>query len=218
MDHNEATTTRATEKYLLNELEPDLRNQFEEHVFDCNECALDLRVATMLVENSKIILGQPRPLREPVPAPTWGWMQWLRPAVTIPVMATLLAVIGYQATNRSRDFASGPQLINSLSLIAANARGGSSNSATAPSEKPFVMYVDVPPVAQATSFAADFHNPDGSLLWTLPITGDAAKDTLTIQVPAVSGPAGTYILVIRSINGVGQSTEVARYPVAIGLR
>jgi hypothetical protein len=218
MDHNEATTTRATEKYLLNELEPDLRNQFEEHVFDCNECALDLRVATIFVENSKIILGQPRPLREPVPAPTWGWMQWLRPAVTIPVMATLLAVIGYQATNRSRDFASGPQLINSLSLIAANARGGSSNSATAPSEKPFVMYVDVPPVAQATSFAADFHNPDGSLLWTLPITGDAAKDTLTIQVPAVSGPAGTYILVIRSINGVGQSTEVARYPVAIGLR
>jgi hypothetical protein len=218
MDHNEATTTRATEKYLLNELEPDLRNQFEEHVFDCNECALDLRVATMLVENSKIILGQPRPLREPVPSPNWGWMQWLRPAVTIPVMATLLAVIGYQATNRSRDFASGPQLINSLSLIAANARGGSSNAATAPSGKPFVMYVDVPPVAQATSFAADFHNPDGGLLWTLPITGDAAKDTLTIQVPAVSGPAGTYILMIRSINGVGQSTEVARYPVAIGLR
>ena len=31
MDHNEAVRQKATERYLLDELDPELRDQFEEH-------------------------------------------------------------------------------------------------------------------------------------------------------------------------------------------
>ena len=49
MSHDEAVQTLAAEKYLLEELDPSLRDEFEEHVFDCNECSLDLRAgATFL--------------------------------------------------------------------------------------------------------------------------------------------------------------------------
>jgi len=45
MDHSEAVREMAAERYLLDELEPEAREAFEEHVFDCPECALDLRAA-----------------------------------------------------------------------------------------------------------------------------------------------------------------------------
>jgi Putative zinc-finger len=37
MDHHQATQLTAVEKYLLDELPPELRDEFEEHYFDCQE-------------------------------------------------------------------------------------------------------------------------------------------------------------------------------------
>jgi len=37
MDHGESIRLMAAEKYLLGELAPELREQFEEHFFDCQE-------------------------------------------------------------------------------------------------------------------------------------------------------------------------------------
>ena len=49
MDHSESIRLMAAEKYLLGELAPELREQFEEHFFDCQECALDVRAGAALV-------------------------------------------------------------------------------------------------------------------------------------------------------------------------
>ena len=35
MDHDEAVRQKATERYLLDELDAEIRDQFEEHLFDC---------------------------------------------------------------------------------------------------------------------------------------------------------------------------------------
>src|SRR5437899_1549015 len=39
MDHNEALQLQAAGKYVLGKLSPPLRDEFEEHFFDCQECA-----------------------------------------------------------------------------------------------------------------------------------------------------------------------------------
>ena len=59
MDHSESIRLMAAEKYLLGELAPELREQFEEHFFDCQECALDVRAGAALVEHSKVVLSEP---------------------------------------------------------------------------------------------------------------------------------------------------------------
>src|SRR6267378_7442118 len=98
MDHSDAMRLKATERYLLNELDPDQLDQFEEHLFDCPDCAVDVRAAAMFLEQSKAVLSEvrgPELVKLPVPARK-GWLDWLRPAFAAPVMVLLLAVMGYQ--------------------------------------------------------------------------------------------------------------------------
>ena len=56
MDHNEALRLHAVEKYVLGELPPSLRDEFEEHFFECQECALDVRAAAEFVDNVRAVL------------------------------------------------------------------------------------------------------------------------------------------------------------------
>src|ERR1700739_2223800 len=97
MDHDEAVRQKATERYLLDELDPELRDQFEEHLFDCQDWALDVRAAAMFVEQTKVILAPrsaPCAVKHPLAAtPQAGWFAWLRPAFAVPALALLLAVI-----------------------------------------------------------------------------------------------------------------------------
>jgi len=112
MDHTAVVREKTTERYLLNELDPQVRDEFEEHYFSCAECALDVSAAFQFVEHSKSVLAEsskPSPVGVvPDRGPrcgTWvirgwstgGWLAWLRPVFAAPALALLLAVAGYQS-------------------------------------------------------------------------------------------------------------------------
>ena len=59
MDHNEAVRTHAAEKYILGELSPVLREEYEEHFFVCVACALEVKAAAAFVDNARTGLRQP---------------------------------------------------------------------------------------------------------------------------------------------------------------
>src|ERR1700679_417734 len=56
MNHSEAVTQMAAERYLLDELGPDVRDEFEEHLFDCPECVVDVRAGDMYLREAKVQL------------------------------------------------------------------------------------------------------------------------------------------------------------------
>ena len=58
MDHDEAVRTLATEKYLLGEMYPDLREEFELHLFGCEQCAFDLWAAVTFLTHAKAIFSK----------------------------------------------------------------------------------------------------------------------------------------------------------------
>src|ERR1700683_1797133 len=100
MDHEMVAAQKMTERYLLDELDPAARDEFEEHYFNCTECASDVQAAAVLIERIRdgaIPDPAPRPVPAPPAVPTSpAWLAWLRPAFIVPVMAVLLAVVAYQ--------------------------------------------------------------------------------------------------------------------------
>ena len=56
MDHNKAVRLLALERYVLGELPPPLRDEFEAHYFECEECAEDVRAAAEFVDNVRAVL------------------------------------------------------------------------------------------------------------------------------------------------------------------
>jgi hypothetical protein len=93
MDHRAAIELHAAERYLLGELADGERDAFEEHYFDCPECARDVRSGAILIDNIK---ATPRPLSPPVmnaaPRPS-GWRTWLQWPVLAPTFAALAFAI-----------------------------------------------------------------------------------------------------------------------------
>ncbi|MBZ5681715.1 MAG: zf-HC2 domain-containing protein [Acidobacteriia bacterium] len=222
MDHDQAVRQKATERYLLNELDPGLRDEFEEHLFDCQECALDVRAAAMFVEQSKVVLAEPpapAPVRVPFPVPAKvGWMGWLRPAFAVPVLALLL-VIGYQnlvTLPRMTRAMGTPQLLPSV-MVNVSTRGSEVQEIAVPKGKGFLLYVRIPPQDGYSRYTADLYNPAEKLEWSLAIPATPGKDVWPVQVPAADRESGKYTLKVQGITASGQSTQVG-YPTSFELQ
>jgi hypothetical protein len=217
MDHDVVVRQQMTEKYLLDELSPDARLEFEEHFFDCSDCALDVRAGTLFVEQAKGVLAEepvPASSRVPVATPVSarpGWFAWLRPAFAAPALALLLVVVGYQnlvtyphlhqALNR-------PQI---LPFAAANVGtwGSSEQTISVRQDEGFLLFVRVPPDGYS-SHAAELYNPAGKPEWSLTIPATSAQDEWPVRVPGAHRETGTYILVVRGLTSTGDSKEVGR--------
>jgi len=222
MDHDAVVRHQMTEKYLLGELDPEARDEFEGHFFDCSDCALDVRAGALFVEQSKIVLAEesePVSAGLPAPAPVpvkSGWRAWLRPGwpsmIAVPVMALLLVVIGYQ------NLVTYPQLTRELNrprvLPYASVNVGTYGSegpsiATRPGEG-FLLFVRIPPEGGYSHYTAELYNPAGKLEWSVTIPASSTQDQWPVQVPGVNREAGSYSLKVRGVTAAGESKEVGR--------
>src|SRR5260370_41264979 len=100
MDHNEAIRLQAAVKYVLGELSQVQREEYEEHYFDCAECAVDIKALATFADNTREVLRQEKAdqlAKELVPA-RGGWLRWLQPVAAVPAFAALLLIIAYQNT------------------------------------------------------------------------------------------------------------------------
>src|SRR5215831_13224629 len=97
MDHRQAESTKAPERYLLGEMSEPERFDFESHYFDCDECAADVRAGDVLARGVKVVCAE-QPVSAPAPAKGRGWFDWLTPSAMAPtaVAAGLAVVAAYQ--------------------------------------------------------------------------------------------------------------------------
>lgn len=225
MEHSEAVHMKATEQYLLGELSIDQREAFEEHFFDCAECAVDVKAAAELLDNARAVLREtPVPARQYQPAKQAAWWAWLRPAWGLAAAAAVLAVLGYEnlvtIPHLKTELAASntPQAITSLDFASAGTRAGGETHFRIPADKPFSIYVDIPASDSFASYTAAVETSSGQQKFAVPVTLDQAKEPVQILLSAKTLPPGDYALVIRGV-GVGQPTpaaaEVARYPFVV---
>jgi len=219
MDHSEAVRSMATERYLLGEMAPEVKEAFEEHFFGCEECALDVRAGAALIDQAKEQLAVPVAVRAVAPvkaAPRRDWFSWLRPAFAVPVFAALLVVVGYQnlATIPSlRTAASQPHLAPWTTLHVAT-RDGAPLPVAADRKSGAVLLIDVPDTAGFSSFAFSLENPRGKQFWTDTMAASGSTNgpqTLSLAIPAADLQPGLYALTITGITAQGSRTQLDRH-------
>ena len=77
MTHEQAVSTLASERYLLEEMSDAERSTFEEHYFSCEECADDVRAGGLMRDGARAGLmksepGRARMARGAIPRPAAG--------------------------------------------------------------------------------------------------------------------------------------------------
>ena len=60
MDHEEAVRLQAAEKYVLGDLAQELCDAYEEHYFDCQECATEVIATAAFVDGAHDIFKEER--------------------------------------------------------------------------------------------------------------------------------------------------------------
>ena len=225
MDHSEAVQRMAAERYLLNELTPEAREAFEEHLFDCPECALDLRAGAAFVAEAKAQLPElAGPSPTPVPprqrssgAKREWWLSWLQPAFAAPAFATLLLVLGYQnliTYPALRAEANQPRLLPSTALLGGT-RGAAHPTITADRRHGVALEIDLPPQPNPgayVSYPIDLYDPQGKLAWT-GLTAAPAADgqRLSLAIPGAMLRDGAYTVAVSGVAANGQRTAIDKY-------
>lgn len=231
MEHHEAIEMMASERYMLEELTPELRDAFEEHLFGCRECADEVRFGAAFVDNAKAVLPTMATKRAPVAGArlevvsrpqkdkhdwfSWSGPAWLRSGIVAPTFACLLAacllvVVGYQnlvVLPALEASATAPRVLPPATALLGITRGGTP-----------IVYAD--PVAGSTltlplpagsayvSYKFGFYDATGKLVWTrtMPSAG-AADDLATIWLPGQTRP-DTYKLATTGITPSGEEVTV----------
>jgi hypothetical protein len=209
MNHQDAAQAMMVEKYVLNELTPELRAEFEEHYFECAECAMDLRATTAFLDAAKAefkATSVAKPLPVAAPKRRGPWL--LRPSFAMPALAACLLFIAYQNTvvfprlhQQIAQFSS-PEILPSVSLVGGNSRGGQVPSIAVPTANPFLLLLDIPTQDRFSSYTCSLYSPNGKLAWQVQVSAQEAKDTISITVPAADRMDGKYSLHVIGKSGL----------------
>ena len=219
MDHSEAVRLHAAEKYVLGELPPTLRDQYEEHFFDCQECAADVRTAVAFAATSRAAFRSmpEEPSRESFL--DLFAQRFLRPAWTAPALALLLVALAYQtfvAIPNIKQNAAPPALgsANFISLIGANSRAEGAKVFTVRPNQPIILEVDIPPSPEAVSgYWLDIVSPAGHVAFSANVSPADARNTAHLIVPAGKLTGGEYNLSVLAQRAEPPGPEARRSPV-----
>lgn len=206
MEHAQAISTNASERYLLGELTASEADAFEEHYFDCVQCADDVRAGSTFLDGGRRLVRESETPLAPVvaieehPRRRWGWMQTAIAAMVLfPLVLVPLLV---------RDAA--PAAVVALGgdpiVLAADTRAAG-DSVVVTGEAPIVFEI---PDSSHARYEVRVLGPDGKTLDTREYTRAEVERSDWLSLTVHGGPAGEYQLVISGGAPGGSLRELAR--------
>jgi hypothetical protein len=210
LDHLIATKRNIAGRYMLGELSPAEREKFEEHYFNCRECADDVRDLLTVSSNSRAVLLQMPDYDQPAAATGWkGWFQSFRfspqPAYVI-ASALALCVLTVVTTLQSISLRGQlvPQAVAEFALH-PDARGEEIEIGAPQAGQFLVLSADVPLAAPKFQWQVR-----GVASLTPLMEGTAPGPTpgspFCVLIPASKLSSGRYVLAVRP-DGVPPATS-----------
>ncbi len=235
MDHTEATQQQTAVKYVLGELSQVQRDAYEEHYFDCAECAIDIKALATFADTARETMLQERRLQEgrksvvadAVPAGA-RWFAWLKPIVAVPAFAALLLIIGYQSfvsIPRAKEAAArgaSQILFNSHPLRGVNTAGEEGRTLSIRPDEAFFLNLDFVPTRSFDSYIGQLEDAQGRVLLRSKIAGGNANQEAHLPVPAGMLRPGKYVLAFYGDPGasgiVNPQNDAGRLPFTVEFR
>ncbi|MGA2575289.1 MAG: zf-HC2 domain-containing protein [Bryobacteraceae bacterium] len=197
MTHGEAIRFQAGQKYATGELAPAERDAFEEHFFDCLECAEAVRWEMMFTANARSVLAQRAATSSKLGL--WvAWLAWLRPrrALTFSLAANAALALGFSFVlmTGSRDPV-GPRLIPAY-FAPGPAHGSDDMQAHSLPPGIATFLARIPsPGPKYLSYSYQILNADGKRESAGAVIPPAGQDTeLYLEVPLRGLPEGVHTL------------------------
>lgn len=222
MDHNQAIDGKFTERYLLGELTPAQRDQFEDHFFDCASCADDVQTGAVFVDNARALLREGPISEEAATSSKPGaFARYGLPFQSAALgFVVLLCVMGYQnvvtipGLKVHTSGPSAPKILKTVSLVGMGARA-EANPVPAPAAEDFVFEMEIPGGPEFDGYKLKIFDQAGTLKYTVPLATAQAQDVVRLEITAGTLPADTYKLVVFGEQPGGAEKELTHYPVQI---
>jgi hypothetical protein len=206
MNHSDAQALGAVEKYYLGELTAEQHEHFEEHCFECAECATELRTLYTLRESIRRM-----PARSEERAGRLGspWLTWTTHPVaarlSLAASLSLAAIVAYQNIRTIPQLSASletPALIQTLKP-GVERRGAATES----------MEYTVPLRFREgfTAYRIDLRTPDGTIVRSLEASAEQAQASEGIRLRRDQSLHGKIEVVVSGLNGSLKPEELNRY-------
>lgn len=208
MTHAKAVDTHAAERYLLDEMPEIERYAFEEHFFDCAECAEDVRTGGLMREGVRAgLLGRAEGRRHKAE----GWTRVLPWAVA----ATLAMAVGYQQLWVVPGLQQQLPISQALSPVTLrSATRGAEPTVARPSTGVVSFAIDVAGVPAGTRLSYDLRAADGGSVASGAAVAPTPGTPLLLLVPASAvQAAGSYVLSVRAGDIAGPASVDYRFTI-----
>jgi hypothetical protein len=222
MEHSEATQQMAVERYLLDELSAEEKEAFEQHVFDCPECALDLRATSTFITEAKAqlpaLLAQSSVRETVAPAKPAAkknrFAFWLQPGFALPAFAVMLAVIAYQNLSTIpalRNLADAPRILHSTA-IHLGTRGAAHTAIPADHTEGLALSIELPQSTAYSSFVFELYDPNGKLAWTQSVAASnpdtAESGIVSLVIPGPGLQEASYTMAVFGVTPQNTRVEI----------
>ncbi|MGD0363929.1 MAG: hypothetical protein ABSC93_23850 [Bryobacteraceae bacterium] len=212
MDHSEAASGQAVERYLLGEMAEPEAEAFEQHFFECTLCTEELASGALLVENLR---ATPAPeagrqaAARPVKSQNAFGQWWRRPLFAAPAFATiaLACTVAYQARELAR--LNQPQALLAYTLKSAS-RGEGNRIPLQPGASRFAIGMDLPD-ATFPAYRCSVYDSSGNARFSVETPAPGAGVPLNILVPERDLAPGSYTLKVFGLRGSLAGPEIAHY-------
>jgi hypothetical protein len=197
MEHTEAISTKAVERYLLGELNDTDAEAFEEHFFDCVLCADDVRDEAKLIDAGRALVRETKSNVVPITSrksSRWGWLQ---------VAAAALLVIGIGGPMMLLSAHSKPSAAAGQQEILTLERGAAANTFTLGKGNALILNVPVEPGDYRWSVV----NAAGESVGSGAVSKENTRDGLTVVLLGEL-PAGSYRLVVDGVREAADGKPV----------
>ena len=218
MEHDEAIRSGAAERYVARELSPAERDAFEDHFFDCKECAEDVRFELTFAANAREVWRETLPksvLTPVVPEPRRvdkfrAWWR-LRPALALSFATNFALAAGLAVVVLTRTRDTDKPRFTQIYFAPGPAHGADEVHMLAPGENFYAVRFLTPGQKSARySYrilaSNDHQEASGSIA-----APAGQEESLYLQIPVKDLHPGTYTLEIHAGDEAGEMVSRSRF-------